>query len=321
MAKFPLPLESKIYVAGHRGMVGSAIVRKLESEGYKNLVTKTSGELDLRSRPEVFEFFSEAKPDVVFLAAARVGGILANDTYPADFLSDNLLIQLNVMDASHAHGVNRLVFLGSSCIYPKFAEQPIKEDSLMTGKLEETNDAYAVAKIAGIQQVKSMRKQHGHHWISLMPSNLYGPGDNYDPKGSHVLPALIRRYFEAKLRGETSVTNWGSGKPLREFLYVDDLADACLYFLQNYDGAEHLNVGSGTDLSISSLAELVAQKVGYEGETSWDQTKPDGTPRKLLDVTKAKALGWEARTGLEEGIALAVRDFEARFGSEMKSHK
>jgi GDP-L-fucose synthase len=321
MAKFALPLESKIYVAGHRGMVGSAIVRKLASEGYKNLVTKTSGELDLRNRPAVFEFFSEAKPDVVFLAAARVGGILANDTYPADFLSDNLLIQLNVMDASHAHGVDRLVFLGSSCIYPKFAEQPIKEDSLMTGKLEETNDAYAVAKIAGVQQVKSMRKQHGHHWISLMPSNLYGPGDNYDPKGSHVLPALIRRYFEAKLRGEKSVTNWGSGKPLREFLYVDDLADACLYFLQNYDGAEHLNVGSGTDLSISSLAELVAQKVGYEGETSWDQTKPDGTPRKLLDVTKAKALGWEARTGLEEGIALAVRDFEARFESELKSHK
>lgn len=321
MANFPLPLDSKIYVAGHRGMVGSAIVRKLESQSYRNLVIKTSSELDLRNRQEVFDFFSDAKPEVVFLAAARVGGILANDTYPADFLSDNLLIQLNVMDASHAYGVNRLVFLGSSCIYPKFADQPIKEDSLMTGKLEETNDAYAVAKIAGIQQVKSMRKQHGHKWISLMPSNLYGPGDNYDPKGSHVLPALISRYHGAKLRGDKSVTNWGSGKPRREFLFVDDLADACLYFVQNYDGEEHINVGSGSDLTIRSLAELVAQKVGYEGETVWDQTKPDGTPRKLLDVTKAKALGWEARTGLNEGIALAVKDFEARFGSELKSHK
>lgn len=321
MAQFPLSRDSVVYVAGHRGMVGSAIVRRLESSGFSNLVTRTSSDLDLRNRESVFGFFNEVSPDVVFLAAARVGGILANDSYPADFLSDNLLIQLNVMDAAHTNGVEKLVFLGSSCIYPKFAPQPIKEESLMTGHLEPTNDAYAVAKIAGIQQVQAMRKQHGHHWISLMPSNLYGPGDNYDPKGSHVLPALIRRYEEARINGVQKITNWGSGDPLREFLYVDDLAQACLFFLENYDSPEHLNVGSGQDLSIRDLANLVAEAVGYQGETFWDTSKPDGTPRKLLDVAKAKSLGWEAETPLKAGIALAVADFRARFGTEPKSHK
>ena len=321
MAKFPLPKNSKIYVAGHRGMVGSAILRKLKAEGFINLITRTSTELDLRDRKAVFDFFEKEKPEVVFVAAAKVGGILANNTYPADFLSDNLLIQLNVMDAAHEHGVARLVFLGSSCIYPKFAEQPIREDALMTGHLEQTNDAYAVAKIAGIQQVQSMRKQHGHHWISVMPSNLYGPGDNYDPQGSHVLPALIRRYEEARLRGYGEVTNWGSGSPLREFLFVDDLAEACLFLVENYDDPEHVNVGTGEDLTIRDLAALVAQAVGYEGKTTWDASKPDGTPRKLLDVSKAKSLGWEAKTSLKEGISLAVADFRARFGSEPENHK
>lgn len=293
-------------------MVGSAILRKLKADGFTNPVVATSEELDLRDRKAVFSFFENEKPEVVFLAAARVGGILANNSYPADFLSDNLLIQLNVMDASHKYGVERLLFLGSSCIYPKFAQQPIREDALMTGHLEQTNDAYAVAKIAGIQQVQSMRKQHGHHWISVMPSNLYGPGDNYDPQESHVLPALIRRYEEAKEQGLDEITNWGSGSPLREFLFVEDLAEACLFLIQNYDEPEHVNVGTGEDLSIRELAEMVAKIVGYSGKTLWDSSKPDGTPRKLLDVSKAKALGWEAKTTLTEGIALAVADFRAR---------
>ena len=303
-------------MAGHRGMVGSAIVRKLQANGFSKLITKSSAELDLRDRKAVFDFFAREKPQIVFLAAAKVGGIYANDTYPADFLSENLQIQLNVMDAAHEHGVERLLFLGSSCIYPKFAEQPIREESLMTGHLESTNDAYAVAKIAGIQQVQSMRRQHGHHWISVMPSNLYGPGDNYDPEGSHVLPALIRRYEEARVEGKTEVTNWGSGSPLREFLYVDDLAEACLFLIENYDEPQHINIGTGTDLTIRELADLVARAVGYQGKTTWDSSKPDGTPRKLLDVSKAKSLGWEARIGLEEGIGLAVADFRARFGAK-----
>jgi GDP-L-fucose synthase len=318
MTKYPLPENSKIYVAGHRGMVGSAILRSLKKNGLTNLVVRTSSELDLRHRGSVFKFFENEKPEVVFLAAARVGGILANNSYPADFLSDNLLIQLNVMDAAHEHGVERLLFLGSSCIYPKFAKQPIKEDALMTGHLEETNDAYAVAKIAGIQQVQAMRKQHGHHWISVMPSNLYGPGDNYDSEKSHVLPALIRRYEEANNQGASEITNWGSGSPLREFLYVDDLAEACLFFIQNYDDAEHVNVGKGEDLSIRELAELVAKAVGYSGKTAWDTSKPDGTPRKLLDVSKARALGWQAKTPLSEGIALALEDYRARFRNRPK---
>jgi len=312
MSKFPLDRASKIFVAGHRGMVGSAIVRQLESQGFQNIVTRSSQELDLRDWGRVFAFFEQEQPAVVFLAAAKVGGILANDTFPADFLSDNLRIQLNVMDAAHEFDVDRLVFLGSSCIYPKFADQPISEDALMTGALEPTNDAYAVAKIAGIQQIQAMRKQHGHRWISVMPSNLYGPGDNYDSAGSHVLPALIRRYVEAKSSGQLTSTNWGTGSPLREFLFVDDLADACVFLLENYDSDQHINVGSGEDLSIRDLAEIVAEEVGFEGETLWDTSKPDGTPRKLLDVTKVNALGWKATTGLRVGLRASIQDYLSR---------
>jgi len=312
MSKFPVDRSSKILVAGHRGMVGGAIVRQLESQGFQNIVTRSSQDLDLRDRGKVFVFFEQSQPAVVFLAAAKVGGILANDTYPADFLSDNLRIQLNVMDAAHEFDVERLVFLGSSCIYPKFAEQPIREDALMTGALEQTNDAYAVAKIAGIQQIQAMRKQHGRRWISVMPSNLYGPGDNYDPVRSHVLPALIRRYIEAKASGQSTITNWGSGSPLREFLFVDDLADACVFLLENYDSEQHINVGSGEDISIRELAEIVAEEVGFDGETLWDTSKPDGTPRKLLDVTKVESLGWKASTGLREGIRKSIQDYLSR---------
>jgi len=312
MSKLPVDRSSKVFVAGHKGMVGGAIVRKLQDQGFQNIVTRSSTELDLRDRERVIDFFHHEQPVIVLLAAAKVGGILANDTYPADFLSDNLRIQLNVMDAAHDSGVERLLFLGSSCIYPKFAEQPIREDALMTGALEPTNDAYAVAKIAGIQQIQAMRKQHGHRWISVMPSNLYGPGDNYDPAGSHVLPALIRRYAEAKADGQTTITNWGTGTPLREFLYVEDLADACVFLLENYDSSEHINVGSGKDLSIRALAEIVAEEVGFTGETRWDTSKPDGTPRKLLDVSKINELGWKATTGLREGIRNSIRDFESR---------
>lgn len=293
-------------------MVGSAIVRRLIEAGFSDIVTRSSKELDLKDRTSVFAFFEQERPEVVFLAAAKVGGILANDTYPADFLSDNLRIQLNVMDAAHQFGVERLVFLGSSCIYPKFAEQPISEDALMTGALEPTNDAYAVAKIAGIQQVKAMRKQHGRRWISVMPSNLYGPGDNYDPVGSHVLPALIRRYVGARDAGQAQITNWGTGSPLREFLFVEDLAEACVFLLENYDSSEHINVGSGEDLSIKDLAAIVAEEVGFTGDTRWDTSKPGGTPRKLLDVSKINDLGWRATTELREGIRESIRDFESR---------
>ena len=312
MSEFPIDRSLRVFVAGHRGMVGSAIVRRLIEAGFSDIVTRISKELDLRDRTSVFAFFEQERPEVVFLAAAKVGGILANDSYPADFLSDNLRIQLNVMDAAHEFGVERLVFLGSSCIYPKFAEQPISEEALMTGALEPTNDAYAVAKIAGIQQVKAMRKQHRRRWISVMPSNLYGPGDNYDPVGSHVLPALIRRYIEARDEGQAQITNWGTGSPLREFLFVEDLADACVFLLENYDSSEHINVGSGEDLSIRDLAAIVAEEVGFTGETLWDDSKPDGTPRKLLDVSKINDLGWRATTGLREGIRESIRDFESR---------
>ena len=312
MSEFPIDRSLRVFVAGHRGMVGSAIVRRLIEAGFSDIVTRSSKELDLRDRTSVFAFFEQERPEVVFLAAAKVGGILANDSYPADFLSDNLRIQLNVMDAAHEFGVERLVFLGSSCIYPKFAEQPISEDALMTGALEPTNDAYAVAKIAGIQQVKAMRKQHRRRWISVMPSNLYGPGDNYDPVGSHVLPALIRRYIEARDEGQAQITNWGTGSPLREFLFVEDLADACVFLLENYDSSEHINVGSGEDLSIRDLAAIVAEEAGFTGETLWDDSKPDGTPRKLLDVSKINELGWRATTGLREGIRVSIRDFESR---------
>lgn len=313
MSIFPLDKTAPFYVAGHRGMVGSAVVRHLEAQGFKNVFGRASKELDLRDRTAVFDFFAEAKPRYVVLAAAKVGGILANDTYPSDFLSENLQIQVNVMDAALEHGVERLLFMGSSCIYPKFAPQPIKEGSLMTGHLESTNDAYAVAKIAGIAQVQAARKQHKKQWISAMPTNLYGPGDNYSEQGSHVLPALIRRYESARLANQETVVNWGSGTPLREFLFVDDLAEASIFLLENYDGASQVNVGVGHDLTIRDLAEIVAEEVGYTGTTDWDSTRPDGTPRKLLDVGLLTELGWTAKTQLRDGIRIAIEDFRSRY--------
>lgn len=302
-----LDRDSTFYVAGHRGLVGSAIWRKLESEGFSNLVGRSSSKLDLKDRDAVFQFFAETRPRYVVLAAAKVGGILANNTYPVDFLSDNLRIQVNVLDAAVEHGVERLLFLGSSCIYPKFAEQPIREDSLLTGHLEPTNDAYAIAKIAGIMQIQAIRRQYGLPWISAMPTNLYGPGDNFSAEASHVLPALIRRYDEAARSGATSVSNWGTGSPRREFLHVDDMASACLHLLENYDGAAQVNVGTGSDVTIKELAALVARAVGYDGVISWDTSKPDGTPRKLLDVSKLTQAGWSASIGLEEGINATVQ--------------
>lgn len=304
-----LDRSSTFFVAGHRGLVGSAIWRNLKAEGFTNLVGRTSTELDLKDRKEVFAFFAEVKPSYVVLAAAKVGGILANSTYPVDFLSDNLRIQVNVLDAAREHGVERLLFLGSSCIYPKFAEQPIREESLLTGHLEPTNDAYAIAKIAGIMQIQAIRRQYGLPWISAMPTNLYGPGDNFSPSGSHVLPALIRRYDEAARSGAEVVTNWGTGSPRREFLHVDDMAAACLHLLEHYDGPSQVNVGTGSDITIRELASLVAAAVGYTGEIAWDATKPDGTPRKLLDVSKLTEAGWSASIGLEDGIRRTVEWF------------
>jgi GDP-L-fucose synthase len=312
MSRYPLDRASKFYIAGHRGMVGSAIWRHAERQGFANLVGRTSSELDLRDRKAVFEFFATEKPSYVVLAAAKVGGIMANDTFPADFLSENLQIQVNVMDAALEHGVERLLFMGSSCIYPKFAAQPITEDSLMTGHLESTNDAYAVAKIAGIMQVQSIRKQHGKSWISAMPTNLYGPGDSYSEQVSHVLPAMIRRFDTARAEGAPFATNWGSGSPKREFLYSDDLAEASLFLMENYDGPAQVNVGVGEDISIKELAELVAEEVGYQGEILWDATKPDGTPRKLLDVSTINTLGWKAKTTLRDGVRLAIADYRSR---------
>lgn len=302
----PLDRSSAFYVAGHRGLVGSAIWRKLEVEGFTNLLGRMSSELDLKDREAVFAFFAMFKPRYVVLAAAKVGGIMANSTYPVDFLSDNLRIQVNVLDAAREYGVERLLFLGSSCIYPKYAEQPIREDSLLTGHLEPTNDAYAIAKIAGIMHIQAVRRQYGLPWISAMPTNLYGPGDNFSPTGSHVLPALIRRYDEAAKSGTRIVTNWGTGSPRREFLHVDDMAAACLHLLENYDGPAQVNVGTGTDITIRELASLVASAVGYTGEIAWDTTKPDGTPRKLLDVSKLADAGWSASIGLEEGVRRTV---------------
>jgi GDP-L-fucose synthase len=298
-----LDKSSRIYIAGHRGLAGSAIWRYLERQGYDNLIGATSSELDLRDRASVFDFMRENQPDVVIDAAARVGGIHANDTFSADFLSDNLQIQVNLMDAANEVDVDRLLFLGSSCIYPKFAAQPIKESSLLTGELEPTNDAYAIAKIAGIMQVQASRKQYGRHWISAMPTNLYGPGDNFHSENSHVLPALMRRIHEAKESGAEEVVIWGSGTPLREFLFVDDLASASVFLLENYDEGDTINVGVGEDLSIHALAELIADVVGYEGRLVQDPAKPDGTPRKLLDVSRLNDLGWRAKTGLREGVA------------------
>ena len=301
-----LDRDARFYVAGHRGLVGSGIWRKLESEGFTNLIGRSSTELDLKDREATFAFFAETKPRYVVLAAAKVGGILANNTYPVDFLSDNLRIQVNVLDAAREHGVERLLFLGSSCIYPKLAEQPIREDSLLTGHLEPTNDAYAIAKIAGILQIQAVRRQYGLPWISAMPTNLYGPGDNFSPKGSHVLPALIRRYDEAVNSGATVVTNWGTGSPKREFLHVDDMAAACLHLMENYDGDAQVNVGTGTDVTIKELAQAVAEATGYTGEMDWDTTKPDGTPQKLLDVSKLADAGWTSSIALNDGVKATV---------------
>jgi GDP-L-fucose synthase len=301
--------RAKVYIAGHCGLVGSAIWRHLQAQGFTSLVGARSSEVDLRDREATLAFFGRQRPDVVIDAAAKVGGILANSTYPADFLSDNLRIQVNVMDAAKESGVERLLFLGSSCIYPKFAEQPIRESSLLTGALEPTNDAYAIAKITGILQVQANRRQHGRHWISAMPTNLYGPNDNFDPQASHVLPALIRRFHEAKESGAIEVVLWGSGTPRREFLHVDDLAAASLFLLENYDSAETINVGVGEDVTIRELAEMVADVVGYDGTIVQDTSKPDGTPRKLLDVRRINDLGWKAKIPLRDGIATTYQWF------------
>jgi GDP-L-fucose synthase len=297
---------ARFYVAGHRGLVGSAIWRRLEAEGFSDLVGRTSSDLDLTNRGAVFRFIGEQHPRYLVLAAAKVGGILANSTYPVDFLSENLQIQVNVMDAAVEHGVERLLFLGSSCIYPKYAPQPIKEESLLTGALEPTNDAYAIAKIAGILQVQAVRRQYGLPWISAMPTNLYGPGDNFSPTTAHVLPALIRRYDEAVRHGDPEVTNWGTGTPRRELLHVDDLAEACLYLFEHYDGDEQVNVGTGKDATIREIATMVSEAIGFTGETRWDSSRPDGTPQKVLDVSKLAAAGWTSRIRLREGIASTV---------------
>jgi GDP-L-fucose synthase len=297
-----LPLDAPLLVAGHRGLVGSAVWRCLQQRGHRALLGRTSAELDLRDRDSVFDFFADSRPEYVVLAAARVGGILANATCPADFLSDNLRIQVNVLDAAARFGVRRLLFLGSSCIYPKHAPQPITEDALLTGPLEPTNEGYAIAKIAGVLQVQALRRQHGCSFISAMPTNLYGPGDNVDPATSHVLPAMVRRFHDAKETGAPSVTLWGTGTPRREFLHVDDLARACVVLLERYDGPQPVNVGAGTDLTIRALAELVARIVGYAGALGWDSSRPDGTPRKLLDSSRIEALGWRPEIGLEDGI-------------------
>lgn len=301
-----LQRDAPFYVAGHRGLVGSAIWRTLESEGFTNLHGRTSAELDLKNRDHVQEFFAEIRPRYVVLAAAKVGGIMANNTYPADFLSENMQIQVNVLDAAVDAGVERLLFLGSSCIYPKATGQPIRESQLLTGHLEPTNDAYAIAKIAGILHIQAIRRQHGFPWISAMPTNLYGPGDNFSLQGSHVLPALIRRYQEALENGLDVVTNWGTGLPRREFLHVYDMAAACLHLLENFDGPEQVNVGTGSDVSIKELADIVAKSVGYAGRVEWDTTKPDGTSQKLLDVGKLAEAGWKSQITLESGIADTV---------------
>lgn len=306
-----LDREAPVYIAGHRGLVGSALYRCFQAEGFTKLLTRSHSQLDLTHRAATFDFVLERRPDVVIVAAARVGGIMANNTYPADFLSENLQIQVNLMDAAAAARVPRLLFLGSSCIYPKYAPQPIRESSLLTGPLEPTNDAYAIAKIAGILQVQAVRRQHGLSWISAMPTNLYGPGDNFSSEGSHLLPALIRRYEEAKAVGAPAVTNWGTGTPRRELLHVDDLARACLHLLESYDGPDHVNVGTGVDHTISEIAEMVAEAVGYAGETRWDATKPDGTPRKLLDVSRLTEAGWQPRTALRDGIEATVAWYRA----------
>ncbi len=299
----------KIYVAGHRGLVGSAIVRNLQAKGYTNVIGRTHKELDLTNQAAVQDFFAKEKPDVVVLAAAKVGGINANNTAPAEFAYENMQIQCNVIKCAHDFGVKKLLFLGSTCIYPKMAQQPIVEDALLTGPLEPTNEAYAIAKIAGLEMCKFFKRQYGDNFISCMPTNLYGPHDNYDLNGSHVMPAMIRKFHEAKVAGAPFVELWGTGTPLREFLYVDDMADACVYLLENYDGEQHVNIGTGKEVSIKQLAETVKAVVGYEGEIHWNTDMPDGTPRKLTDVSKLHGLGWNHKVELEEGVVLAYQWF------------
>lgn len=307
--------NDKIYVAGHRGLVGSALMRRLAKGGYSNIVTRTHAELDLKDQRAVREFFETEKPDHVFLAAAKVGGIVANNTYPADFIYQNLMIQNNVIHAAYTNGVKKLLFLGSSCIYPKFAPQPMKEEHLLTGVLEPTNEAYAIAKIAGIKMCGAYNRQYGTNFMSVMPTNLYGPGDNYDLQNSHVMPALIRKMHEAKTRGDKEIVVWGTGTPHREFLCSDDMADACIYLMERCNAAEigeFVNIGVGSDVTIRELAELVARVVGFEGALVFDTSKPDGTPRKLLDVARLFSLGWQAKIALEDGIRFAYHDYLAR---------
>ncbi|WMC91615.1 GDP-L-fucose synthase family protein [Kineothrix sp. MB12-C1] len=305
----------KIYVAGHRGLVGSAIVRNLESKGYTNIIGRTHAELDLTIQADVIRFFEEERPDVVVLAAAKVGGINANNTKPAEFAYDNMQVQCNVIKCSHDYGVKKLLFLGSTCIYPRMAPQPIPEEALLTGPLEETNEAYAIAKIAGLEMCKYFKRQYGDDFISCMPTNLYGPRDNYDLKDSHVMPAMIRKFHEAKLSGAPSVELWGTGKPLREFLYVDDMADACVFLLENYSGEQHVNIGTGKEVTIKELAETVCETVGYEGKMVWNTDMPDGTPRKLTNVDKLHAMGWRHKVELKEGVGLAYDWFKANIDS------
>ncbi len=310
--------NAKIFVAGHRGLVGSAIVRGLEEKGYTNIITRTHKELDLTDQAAVFGFFEKEKPEYVVLAAAHVGGINANQTYPADFIYINSIIQCNVIKASHDNKVKKLLFLGSSCIYPKMAPQPIKESYLLTGPLEETNEGYAIAKISGMEMCKFFKRQYGDDFISCMPTNLYGPNDNFDLENSHVLPAMIRKFHEAKVAGEKEVELWGDGSPLREFLYVDDMADACIYLLENYSGEEHVNIGTGKEITIKALAELVRDIVGFKGEIRWNTDMPNGTPRKLCDVTKLHDIGWKEKVDLPEGIRLEYEWFLAQDEKDLK---
>ena len=307
----------KIYVAGHRGMVGSAIVRKLEKEGFTNLLLRISTELDLRNQQAVQAFMQQEKPDHVFVAAAKVGGILANNTYRAEFIYDNIMIQSNIIHASYLNNVQKLMFLGSSCIYPKMAPQPLKEEYLLTGELEATNEPYAIAKIAGIKMCDAYRAQYGCNYISVMPTNLYGPNDNYSLQTSHVLPALIRKFHEAKLKNEPSVVMWGTGQPKREFLHADDLADACYFLMQHYNEPGFVNIGTGEDITIKDLALLIKEVVGYTGSIEHDLSKPDGTPRKLMDVQKLNNLGWKAQTGLREGVEKVYREFSQLYAAGM----
>ena len=305
--------DSKIYIAGHRGMVGSAILRKLKKEGFSNFVLRSSSELDLRDQAAVNNFFAQEKPEYVFLSAAKVGGILANNTYKAEFIYDNLMIETNLIHAAHKHDVEKLLFLGSSCIYPKMCPQPMKEEYLLSGKLEPTNEPYAIAKITGIKLCEAYHDQYGSNFISVMPTNLYGPNDNYDLQNSHVLPALLRKFHEAKINGDPKVIMWGTGSPMREFLHVDDLADACYFLMMNYDSPDFVNVGTGKEVSIKDLALLIKDVVGYQGEIEHDLSKPDGTPRKLLDVNKLKNLGWEASISLEEGVRMVYEEVKEMF--------